>query len=89
MFHLYDPLELSFDLKRPTRFMDMEGGTSIFVEPNEISDRYHRALEEYREQIRQVVVEASVDYHEVSIEDNYEQVLTQFLVGRTRRSAFA
>jgi uncharacterized protein (DUF58 family) len=89
VFHLYDPLELSFDLKRPTRFIDMEGGASIFVEPNEIADRYHRALEEYRDKIQQVVVEASVDYHEVSIEDDYEQVLTRFLVGRTRRKVVA
>ena len=85
VFHLYDPLELSFDMKRPTRFVDMEGGASIFVEPNEIADRYHRALEEYREQIRQVTVEAAVDYHEVSIDDDYEQVLSKFLIGRTRR----
>lgn len=85
VFHLYDPLELSFDVRRPTRFVDMEGGVSVFVEPNEIAERYHRALEEYRDQVRQVVVEAGVDYHEVSIEDNYEQVLTRFLIGRTRR----
>ena len=89
VFHLYDPLELSFNMKRPTRFLDMEGGASIFVEPNEISDRYHRALEEYREQVRQVTVEASVDYHEVSIDDDYEKVLTNFLVGRTRRQSIA
>lgn len=85
VFHLYDPMELSFDLRRPTRFLDMEGGTSIFCEPNEIADRYHRALEEYRDDVKRVVVEAAVDYHEVSIEDDYEQVLTRFLVGRTRR----
>lgn len=85
VFHLYDPLELSFDLRRPTRFLDMEGGGAIFAEPNEIADRYHRALEEYRDEVRRVVVEAAVDYHEVSIEDDYEQVLTKFLIGRTRR----
>ncbi len=84
VFHLYDPLELSFDLRRPTRFVDMEGGASIFVEPTEIADRYHRALEEYRNKLRSAVLEAGVDYHEVSLEDDYEQVLTRFLVGRTR-----
>ena len=89
VFHLYDPLELSFDLSRPTRFQDMEGGTSIFCEPSEIADRYHRALEEYRDQIKQVTLEAAVDYHEVSIDDDYEQVLSRFLVGRTRRKGVA
>ena len=34
----------SFDFRRPMRFLDMEGGPSIFAEPNEIADRYHKAL---------------------------------------------
>ncbi len=89
VFHLYDPLELSFDLRRPTRFLDMEGGNSIFCEPNEIADRYHRALEEYRTEIKRLTVEAAVDYHEVSLEDDYEQTLSRFLVGRTRRKGGA
>ena len=36
--------ELEFEFRGPTRFVDMEGGTSIFAEPNEIADRYHKAL---------------------------------------------
>ena len=43
LFHLLDPLELNFTFQRPTRFLDMEGGTSIFAEPSEIADRYQRA----------------------------------------------
>ena len=45
VFHLLDPEEIGFKFQRPTRFLDMEGGTSIFVEPNEIADRYHAALQ--------------------------------------------
>ena len=44
IFHLLDPQELGFDFRRPMRFLDMEGGPSIFAEPNEIADRYHKAL---------------------------------------------
>ena len=47
VFHLLDPQELSFDFRRPMRFLDMEGGPSIFAEPNEIADRYHKALGGY------------------------------------------
>ena len=43
IFHLLDPQELGFDFRRPMRFLDMEGGPSIFAEPNEIADRYHKA----------------------------------------------
>ena len=66
------------------RFLDMEGGPAIFAEPNEIAERYHRALQTYLDGLRAVVLESAVDYHRVSLDTDYEQVLTQFLVGRAR-----
>jgi uncharacterized protein (DUF58 family) len=83
-FHLLDPLELSFTFKRPMRFLDMEGGPAVFAEPNEIADRYLRALEQYLDQTKQIVRETAIDYHRVSIDEPFEQVLMRFLVGRTR-----
>ncbi len=44
VFHLLDPQELAFDFRRPMRFLDMEGGTSIFAEPAEIAERDLKAL---------------------------------------------
>ncbi len=85
VFHLLDPRELQFDFHRPMRFLDMEGGPSVFVEPSEIADRYHQALEQYLDALGRVVLESAVDYHRVSIDENYEDVLRRFLVGRTRQ----
>ena len=45
VFHLLDPQEIAFDFRRPMRFLDMEGGPSIFAEPNEIAERYHKAIQ--------------------------------------------
>jgi len=84
VFHLLDARELSFDFRRPMRFLDMEGGPALFAEPNEIAERYHKALGGYLDELRQVVLESAVDYHRVSIDDDYEQVLMRFLVGRAR-----
>ncbi|MDB5349862.1 MAG: hypothetical protein JWN86_1109 [Planctomycetota bacterium] len=84
IFHLLDPRELNFNFRRPMRFLDMEGGPSIFAEPNEIADRYQKALGGYLEGLKQVVLESGMDYHRVSIDEDYEQVLIRFLVGRTR-----
>jgi uncharacterized protein (DUF58 family) len=84
VFHLLDPLELSFDFRRPMRFLDMEGGPAIFAEPNDIADRYHKALQTYLSGLREVVLESAVDFHRISINEDYEQVLARFLVGRTR-----
>jgi uncharacterized protein (DUF58 family) len=84
VFHLLDPREISFDFRRPMRFLDMEGGPALFAEPNEIAERYHKALGGYLDQLHGVVLESAVDYHCVRIDEDYEQVLMRFLIGRTR-----
>ena len=84
VFHLLDPLELDFQFRRPMRFVDMEGGPSIFAEPNDIADRYTKALNLYLDQMKKVVLESAVDYHRVTIDENFEQVLVRFLVGRAQ-----
>jgi uncharacterized protein (DUF58 family) len=84
VFHLLDPREIGFTFRRPMRFLDMEGGPSIFAEPNEIADRYKKALNTYLDGMTEVVRESAIDYHRVSIDEDYEQVLMKFLVGRTR-----
>jgi uncharacterized protein (DUF58 family) len=84
IFHLLDPRELDFNFRRPMRFLDMEGGPAIFAEPNEIADRYLKALDQYLVDLKQVVLESAVDYHRVTIDEDYEQVLMRFLIGRAR-----
>lgn len=81
-FHLLDPEELAFDFQRPTRFLDMEGGTAIFADPVEIADRYHAALDMYLTALRRVMLETAVDYRRISIDSPYPQELTNFLVDR-------
>ncbi len=83
-FHLLDPEELSFTFQRPTRFVDLEGGPSIFAEPSEIADRYHKALATYLDEMKKVVLETGVDYRRISIDAPFETSLTEFLVDRAR-----
>ena len=85
VFHLLDPEELAFAFQRPTRFLDMEGGTAIFADPVEIADRYHKALQGYLEAMQRVVLETAVDYRRVSIDTPYAHELTSFLVDRAHR----
>jgi hypothetical protein len=62
----------------------MEGGPAVFAEPNEIAERYHKVLGDYLAQLKTVVLESAVDYHRVTLDEDYERVLMRFLVGRTR-----
>lgn len=87
VLHLLDPLELSFTFRRPMRFLDLEGGPSVFAEPNEIADRYLKALSVYLDGMKQVMLETAVDYQRISIDENYEQVLMRLLVGRIHTKA--
>ncbi|MCC9656950.1 DUF58 domain-containing protein [Rhodopirellula halodulae] len=82
LFHLLDPMELNFEFSRPTRFLDMEGGTAIFAEPSEIAARYHEALRGYLERVQEIVSSSGIDYLRVSIDQPYPEVLTNFLTRR-------
>jgi uncharacterized protein (DUF58 family) len=84
VFHLLDPLELNFQFRRPMRFVDMEGGPSLFAEPNDIADRYDKALQQYLAELKAAVLESAIDYHRVSLDQSYEQVLVRFLMGRAQ-----
>ncbi len=84
IFHLLDPLELNFQFRRPMRFLDMEGGPAIFADPNDIADRYEKALQAYLKDLRQVMLESAIDSQRITIDENYEQVLVRFLVSRTQ-----
>lgn len=84
LFQLLDPQELEFRFKRPMRFLDLEGGPAIFAEPNEIADRYHRALNEYFAELKQVVLESGMDHQPIRLDEHYEKVLVRFLVSRAR-----
>src|SRR2546421_481924 len=74
VFHLLDPLELTFDFRRPMRFLDMEGGPAIFSEPNDIADRDHQALQTYLTPLREGVLESAVGFHRVSLDEDFQQV---------------
>lgn len=84
VFHLLDPQEVQFEFRRPTRFVDMEGGPSLFADPHDISDRYHAALNAYLSKLKVMMLASAIDYHRVLIDQSCEQVLFGFLAGRTR-----
>jgi hypothetical protein len=83
-FHLLDPLEIGFTFRRPMRFLDPEGGPSVFAEPSDIADRYQKALGAYLEEMRRIVLASSIDYRRVGIDEDYERILLRFLAARAR-----
>jgi len=79
---LLDPEEMAFEFRRPTRFVDLEGGEALLVDPTQIADRYQRALQQYLIDLQRVMLETEVDYHRILIDQDEEMVLRRLLIGR-------
>lgn len=84
LFHILDPQELSFKFDRPLRFVDLEGPTSLVTEPSVIRDEYLKQVRQFLETLQKGCREFSVDYRRVLTTDNYEKVLADFLIERSR-----
>ncbi len=84
VFHLLDPQEIAFEFQRPVRFLDMEGGTPLLADPEEITARYQQALQIYLDDVKHISIETGIDYHRIITDEPYEKPLTRFLLGRAR-----
>jgi uncharacterized protein (DUF58 family) len=84
LFHVLDQQELSFKFDRPLRFVDLEGPTSLVTEPSVIRDEYLKHFRQFLETIQKGSREFGIDYRRVLTTDNYEKVLADFLIERSR-----
>lgn len=84
VIHLIDENEIAFQFDRPIRFRDLEGGGPLLVEPTMIVREYREAVQNWLEQIRLIVRDCHVDYHRALLAEHYGEVLTRFLLARSR-----
>lgn len=84
LFQLLDPHEITFDFRRPTRFVDLENGSPLLTDPQEIADRYQQAFAQHQQSIQRLALQAGIELQTVRIDAGYEDCLLQFLAGRHR-----
>jgi len=87
VFHLLGLNELEFDFDRPTRFVDMEGNASLLADPSLIKRQYHSAVQNYLDDINEIVTQTAVDYHRIRLDEPYDRVLARFLMGRNPKTS--
>jgi len=87
VFHLLDRQEIDFTFDRPTRFIDLEGGSSLLADPSLIQRRYREAVKTYLDTVNDIVNHSAVDYHRTFLDEAYDQVLARFLMGRNPKTA--
>ncbi|MFO7872968.1 MAG: DUF58 domain-containing protein [Bacteroidales bacterium] len=86
LFHVYEKhKELGFDYKsRPFRFVDMETGQTIRLNPADLREQYTGKMEEYFRQLRLKCMQYKIDFVPSDINEGFEEVLKSFLVKRSR-----
>jgi len=86
LFHVRDArLEMQFDYpSRPHRFVDMETGRSIRINPSEIRSLYRKKTEDYYAEIRLRCGQYDIDFVEADVRMDFREVLLPFLIKRQK-----
>ncbi|MDX5320485.1 MAG: DUF58 domain-containing protein, partial [Bacteroidota bacterium] len=86
LFHIQDKeKEGEFHFQnRPYLFVDPESGEQMKVMPAEVRDAYLSAQSEYRKTLRDKAAQFKIDWIEVDANDDFNQVLLQFLIKRSK-----
>lgn len=82
LFHLMNPQEIEFDFERPHRFVDMEDNTSVVAEPTIIAEEYREAVQDFLKDIQTRAHDANAFYRLIRTSENYEDILSEFLLDR-------
>ena len=84
LFHVFDQAtELDFDFKnRPYRFVDVETGEEMKVNPNEIKEHYQKKAREYFDDLHLECSHFGIDFVTADISKGFHQVLYPYLIKR-------
>jgi len=86
LFHVKDhKLEEAFDFpNRPHRFVDMETGRSVLVNPAEIRTQYREKISQYFSDIKLRCGQYDIDFVEADIRQDFREVLLPLLIKRQK-----
>jgi uncharacterized protein (DUF58 family) len=86
LFHVVDKQkELDFDFEnRPYRFVDMETGEELKLNPQEVKTNYVKAIQDFKAELKLRCGQYRIDFVEADINEGFDQVLLPYLLKRTR-----
>jgi uncharacterized protein (DUF58 family) len=86
LFHVVDKAkEIDFDYEnRPYRFIDMESGAEIKLQPAEVRKTYSEAIGNFYQELKLKCAQYKIDFIEADINKGFEQVLLPYLLKRER-----
>lgn len=86
LFHVHEKeKEVDFEYdNRPYKFIDMETGHEMKLNPADIRKTYVKRLKEFHEQLRLKCMQYQIDFVPATINQGYDKVLMSFLIKRSR-----
>lgn len=86
IFHVYDSkFELNFEYKnRPYRFVDMETGETLKINPNKIRDTYKERVSKLFDEIKLKAGQFQIDFVKADINEDFKNVLISYLLKRQK-----
>jgi len=86
LFHVVDKrMELDFEFEnRPYRFVDMETGEELKLNPLEVKANYVKAIQDFKAELKLRCGQYRIDFVEADINEGFDQVLLPYLLKRTR-----
>ena len=87
LFHTFDrALELQLNYNaRPYRFVDLESGDTIKLNPAEIAAVYRQQMEQQQADLQQHALQYRIDYIPVDVQQGFHQILLPFLLKRSKQ----
>ncbi|MCF8303673.1 MAG: DUF58 domain-containing protein [Bacteroidales bacterium] len=86
LFHVVDKQhEIDFNFKnRPYKFVDMETGEEMKVNPSDVKKDYIKAVSEFGQELKMRCAQYHIDFVEADINNGFEQILLPYLVKRNK-----
>jgi len=86
LFHTYDKaheLDLNYDA-RPHRFIDLESGREVRLQPSELAESYNKKMTEQFALLHQRALQYHIDYVPVDVAQGFTPVMLPFLIKRSK-----
>jgi len=86
LFHVMDKSkELDFDYEnRPYKFVDMETGEELKLSPNEVRKNYKQQSLSFLKELKLKCTQYRIDFIEADINEGFDNVLSSYLVKRSK-----
>lgn len=86
LFHVVDKSkELDFTFEnRPYKFVDLETGEELKLQPNQVKDFYVEKMQERKAKLKLKCAQYKIDFVEADINEGFQPVLLSYLVKRSK-----